>query len=46
MRELTWMNFSRVKISENILNNMVMVTENVKDFKNLNGINLENWITR
>jgi tRNA(fMet)-specific endonuclease VapC len=27
-------------------NGMVMVTENVKDFKNLKGIQLENWIAR
>lgn len=26
--------------------NMVMVTENLKDFKNLEGIKLENWIAR
>lgn len=25
---------------------MVMVTENVKDFKNLAGIQIENWIRR
>lgn len=25
---------------------MVMVTENVKDFKNLSGIRIENWIKR
>ena len=24
---------------------MVMVTQNVKDFKNINGIQIENWIT-
>ena len=29
-----------------IVNNMVMVTENLKDFKNLTGIQLENWIER
>ena len=29
-----------------VANDMTMVTENTKDFKNLTGIKLENWITR
>lgn len=29
-----------------IVNNMVMVTENLKHFKNFTGIQLENWIKR
>ena len=29
-----------------ITNEMVLVTENIKDFKNLHGIRLENWIER
>ncbi len=29
-----------------IVHNMTMVTENIKDFKNLSGIKLENWIKR
>lgn len=29
-----------------IANNMIVVTENIKDFKNINGIRLENWIVR
>lgn len=29
-----------------IVHNMIMVTENTKDFKNLEGIKLENWIER
>ena len=29
-----------------IVNDMVLVTENVKDFKNLQGIHIENWIMR
>ena len=29
-----------------IANEMVLVTENLKDFKNLHGIRLENWIER
>lgn len=29
-----------------IHNNMVMVTENIKDFKNLKNIKLENWFVR
>lgn len=29
-----------------IVHNMAMVTENIKDFKNLSGIKLENWIKR
>ena len=29
-----------------IVNGMMMVTENIKDFKNLKGIQLENWIAR
>ena len=29
-----------------IVNNMVMVTENLKHFKNYAGIRLENWIER
>ena len=39
-------NFDLLIGSTAIVNDMVMVTENVKDFKNLNGIKLENWITR
>lgn len=27
-------------------NNMILVTENIKDFKNLQGIQIENWIVR
>ena len=26
--------------------NMILVTENIKDFRNINGIKLENWIKR
>jgi len=26
--------------------NMTMVTENIKDFKRIDGINIENWMTR
>ena len=29
-----------------IAHNMIMVTENVKDFKNFSNIRLENWINR
>ena len=29
-----------------IVNGMVMVTDNIKDFKNVRGINLQNWINR
>ena len=29
-----------------VVNDMVMVTENMKHFKNLTGIQLENWIER
>ena len=29
-----------------VVHNMVMVTENIKDFKNIHGIRLENWIDR
>ena len=29
-----------------IVNNMIMVTENLKDFRNFSGIQLENWIER
>ena len=29
-----------------IVYGMVMVTENLKDFKNLAGIRIENWVTR
>ena len=29
-----------------IANDMMMVTDNMKDFKNLQGIRLENWIRR
>ena len=29
-----------------VANDMIMVTENVKDFKNINNIQLENWIKR
>lgn len=29
-----------------ISRNMVMVTDNIKDFKNFNSIKLENWIVR
>ena len=29
-----------------VANNLVMVTENNKDFKNISGIEIENWIVR
>ena len=29
-----------------VINNMIMVTENIKDFKNIKGIDIENWIER
>lgn len=29
-----------------VTNNLVMVTENIKDFKNISGIEIENWIAR
>ena len=29
-----------------VVGGMTMVTENIKHFKNINGINLENWINR
>lgn len=29
-----------------ILHNMILVTENIKDFKGLKGIQIENWINR
>lgn len=32
--------------STSVVNNMVMVTENIRHFKNIQGIKLENWINR
>lgn len=29
-----------------VIHHMVLVTENIKDFKNLSGIRLENWVER
>lgn len=29
-----------------VVNGMIMVTENLKDFKNIKGISIENWIVR
>jgi tRNA(fMet)-specific endonuclease VapC len=29
-----------------VVNDMVMVTENIKDFKNIENIVIENWISR
>ncbi len=29
-----------------VTNNLVMVTDNIKDFKNIKGIKIENWIER
>ena len=29
-----------------ILHDMILVTENIKDFKGLKGIQIENWINR
>lgn len=29
-----------------VVNNMIMITENVRHFKNISGIQLENWIER
>jgi len=29
-----------------VVHDMVMVTENIKDFRNIEGINIENWIVR
>ena len=29
-----------------IVNNMIMVTENIKDFKNFSNIQLQNWVVR
>lgn len=39
-------NFDLLIGSSAIAYNMVMVTENTKDFRNLDGIELENWIVR
>ncbi len=39
-------NFDLLIGSTAIAYNFVMVTENIKDFKNLKGIKLENWIVR
>ena len=32
--------------STSIANGLIMVTENVKDFKRISGVNMENWISR
>jgi len=29
-----------------VANNMIMVTENLKDFKNIRGIEIQNWVNR
>ena len=29
-----------------VTNNLIMVTDNIKDFKNIKGIKIENWIER
>lgn len=29
-----------------VTNNLIMVTDNIKDFKNIKGIKIENWIKR
>ena len=39
-------NFDLLIGSTAIAYDFVMVTENIKDFKNLKGIKLENWIVR
>jgi len=39
-------NFDLLIACTSVVNNMVMVTENVKDFKNIKGIQIENWIER
>jgi tRNA(fMet)-specific endonuclease VapC len=39
-------NFDLLIACTSVVNGMVMVTENVKDFKNIKGIQIENWIER
>lgn len=39
-------NFDLLIACTSVVNDMVMVTENVKDFKNVKGIKIENWIER
>ena len=39
-------NFDLLIACTAIANNLVMVTENTKDFKNFDNIKLENWIVR
>ena len=39
-------NFDLLIACTSVVNNMVMVTENVKNFKNIKGIQIENWIER
>ena len=29
-----------------VVNDLIMITENLKDFKNFSGIRLENWVER
>ena len=37
-------NFDLLIGCTSVVNKMIMVTENIKDFKNINGIKIENWI--
>ena len=39
-------NFDLLIACTSVVNDMIMVTENVKDFKNVTGIRVENWIER
>ena len=39
-------NFDLLIACTSVVNEMVMVTENVKDFKNVSRIKIENWIER
>ena len=39
-------NFDLLIACTSVVNGMVMVTENVKEFKNIKGIQIENWIER
>lgn len=39
-------NFDLLIACTSVVNNMIMVTDNIKDFKNVKDIQIENWITR
>lgn len=39
-------NFDLLIACTAVVNDMVMVTDNIKDFKNVRGIKIENWIVR